>query len=369
MRNGQPAIHHASSRRRIGLTLVLAVSLASALAGEAQAADGNGIACPFPKPEAKRVGAERTKARPIHCGPRGPQGARGARGAKGARGVKGATGATGLQGLAGAQGADGAQGLQGLAGAAGARGADGVQGLQGVTGATGAAGATGADGLDGVSGATGAAGVTGATGATGAAGLQGTPGVDGVAGAQGATGAAGNTGPEGAAGATGATGAAGAEGATGPTGPQGIQGEQGSDAPQGLAAYGYVFSTTNQVVAIGADVQFSDNGTMVGGLSHAPGTSQLTVGTGGDYKVEFSVSAVEPNQFAVFVNGAPAPGGVYGSGAGTQQNEGRLILSLAAGDVVTLQNYQSASAVSLQTLAGGTQTNVNASLLVERLDG
>ncbi len=87
----------------------------------------------------------------------------------------------------------------------------------------------------------------------------------------------------------------------------------------------------------------------------------------GVYAVTFSVSGVEPNQFALFVNGAPVTDTVYGSGAGTQQNTGQVILNLSAGDVLTLVNHSSAAAVILQTLAGGTQTNVNASLLIEKL--
>jgi hypothetical protein len=84
--------------------------------------------------------------------------------------------------------------------------------------------------------------------------------------------------------------------------------------------------------------------------------------------VQFSVSGVEPGQFALFVNGAAAPGTVYGSGAGTQQDNGQVILTLSASDVLTLVNHSSAAAVTLQTLAGGTQTNVNASLLIEKLE-
>ena len=61
-------------------------------------------------------------------------------------------------------------------------------------------------------------------------------------------------------------------------------------------------------------------------------------------------------------------GTVYGSGAGTQQNNGQVILSIAANDVLTLRNHTSAAAVTLQTLAGGTQTNANASILLKKLD-
>ena len=79
------------------------------------------------------------------------------------------------------------------------------------------------------------------------------------------------------------------------------------------------------------------------------------------------MSGVEPGQFALFVNGAAAASTVYGSGAGTQQDNGQAILTLSANDVLTLVNHTSAAAVTLQTLAGGTQTNVNASIVITKL--
>jgi hypothetical protein len=39
------------------------------------------------------------------------------------------------------------------------------------------------------------------------------------------------------------------------------------------------------------------------------------------------------------------------------------------GDVFTLRNHTSAAAVTIQTLAGGTQTNSNASILIRKLGG
>jgi len=59
------------------------------------------------------------------------------------------------------------------------------------------------------------------------------------------------------------------------------------------------------------------------------------------------------------------PSSIYGSGAGTQQNNGQTTLTLAAGTTINLVNHSSAAAVTLQTLAGGTQTNVNASVRIE----
>ncbi|WP_068648190.1 class I SAM-dependent methyltransferase [Paenibacillus antarcticus] len=60
-------------------------------------------------------------------------------------------------------------------------------------------------------------------------------------------------------------------------------------------------------------------------------------------------------------------GTIYGSGAGTQLNMGQALMYLAAGDVLTLRNHSSSAAVTLQTLAGGTHTNVNASVILKLL--
>lgn len=88
----------------------------------------------------------------------------------------------------------------------------------------------------------------------------------------------------------------------------------------------------------------------------------------GTYYVIFSVSGVEPNQFSLFVNGAASvPVEIYGSGAGTQQNIGFGVIVLSAGDVVTVRNHSSAAAVTLQTLAGGTQINANAAISILRV--
>lgn len=87
----------------------------------------------------------------------------------------------------------------------------------------------------------------------------------------------------------------------------------------------------------------------------------------GKYKVAFSVSGVESSQFTLCIDGVPDTKMIYGSGAGTQQNNGQGIITLAAGDVLTLRNHISAAAVTLQTLAGGTQAVENASIIIEQL--
>jgi len=148
-------------------------------------------------------------------------------------------------------------------------------------------------------------------------------------------------------------------GALGPEGDSGTIGD--------LAQFGYIYNVKPQVVPIEGDVIWDTNGILTPGIAHVPGTTQIAVSDAGKYEVHFSVSGVEPNQFAIFINGALAEGTVYGSGAGTQQNTGQAILALACGDVLSLRNHSSTNAVTLQTQAGGTQASINASVLIRKL--
>lgn len=134
-----------------------------------------------------------------------------------------------------------------------------------------------------------------------------------------------------------------------------------------LAQFGYIYNVRPQLVSIEGEVIFDTNGILTPGIAHLPGTTQIAVADAGKYEVHFSVSGIEPNQFAIFINGVLAEGTVYGSGAGTQQNTGQAILALACGDVLTLRNHSSTAAVTLQTQAGGTQASINASVLIRKL--
>jgi len=234
------------------------------------------------------------------------------------------------------------------------RGPAGPAGPAGPVGNTGSTGPIGPAGPQGPIGNTGPQGPIGNTGSQGPIGNTGSTGPIGPAGPQGPIG---NTGPQGPIGNTGPQGPIGNTGPAGPAGP-----------PANLPQYGYVYNKSAQVVPIEADVTFDTNGITTPGITHAPGTSQIHVTVTGDYVAFFSVSTVEPGQFALFVNGAPVMGAVYGSGAGTQQNSGQTMLALSSGDVLTLRNHTSASAVTLQTATGGTQANVNASLAVIKLN-
>jgi hypothetical protein len=228
----------------------------------------------------------------------------------------------------------------------------------------GPAGPQGPAGADGATGPAGADGATGPAGADGATGPAGADGATGPAGADGATGPAGADGATGPAGADGATGPAGADGATGPAGADGAQGPAG---PVAAAEYAYVYNLAAQTIALEADVAFDSNGVITTGFVHAPGDPGVTFVEAGTYEVTFSVSATEPNQMALFLDGTAIAGTTYGSGAGTQQSTGQAIFTAPAGSVLTLRNHTSSAAVGLATPIGGTQPSANASLVIVRL--
>jgi hypothetical protein len=127
-----------------------------------------------------------------------------------------------------------------------------------------------------------------------------------------------------------------------------------------------MYNLSAQVVPVENDVFFDTNGP-ISGFTHPAGANVILVTAAGVYSVTFSVSGAGANQFTLTDQGSPVLGATYGSGAGTQQNTGTVIVALGAGDFVTLRNHTSAGSVTLQTTAGGTQTNVNASLLFVRL--
>jgi hypothetical protein len=327
----------------------------------------------------------------------------GTNGSNGSSGNSGPDGTAGLNGINGAAGTNGATGNNGAAGATGAAGTNGLAGATGATGNNGAAGATGLAGTNGSIGATGATGATGSAGSDGAAGTDGRDGAAGAAGSNGTPGASGFkslvaivaelpgihcvtggvvaksgvdnnsnnvldslevtsttyicNGERGTTGATGATGGTGAQGETGATGPAG----------GGLSAYGYIYALIRQEVAIDAAVLFDAQSDLLN-IEYKVGSSDISILENGNYLVGFSIAGTEPNQFAIFVNGRVVPGSIYGSGAGTQQNNGQVIVRLEKGDTVTLVNYHSAAAVGLQSLSGGTEENVTASVTLLKLN-
>jgi hypothetical protein len=133
------------------------------------------------------------------------------------------------------------------------------------------------------------------------------------------------------------------------------------------SAFAYIYNLTDQYVALEGDVTFDTNGDFVGGITHTLGDSAIVVASDGEYEIDFGISSGMANQFTVFVNGTAVSGSTYGAFKGTRQNNGIIIVGLASGDVITLRNHSSPAGVTLQTLAGGSEVNVNASIVIKRL--
>ncbi|WP_227019254.1 collagen-like triple helix repeat-containing protein [Sinanaerobacter chloroacetimidivorans] len=170
-------------------------------------------------------------------------------------------------------------------------------------------------------------------------------------------------------GPTGPTGDTGPTGPTGDTGPTGPTGDTGPTGPTGGAftvEYAYIYNTGIQTVPVEENILFNANGALLG-LDHIVNTDEIVVGSDGIYSVWFLVAAEEANQFALFQNGMEVPGGIYESGDLTQPNPGMVMIAANEGDVLSIRNHTSLSSVNLQNMAGGTQTNVNASVTILKI--
>lgn len=220
----------------------------------------------------------------------------------------------------------------------GPRGPRGFTGPQGIMGPPGANGATGATGPVGPQGPQGAQGVTGPTGPVGPTGPQGPQGPQGLQGVQGATGATGATGPQGAAGT-------------------------------GLIAYGGLYGTTTDAVALTTTPVALPLGTQMPSSNLTYGTNSVTVTDAGTYELAYGVrgSMSDGSSLTVSVgqNGTAIAATTITDAltSGTPSSvHGQTIVTLSAGDVLTLLASDSGSA----TWTPG--SGANTYLTVKKLD-
>ena len=122
-------------------------------------------------------------------------------------------------------------------------------------------------------------------------------------------------------------------------------------------------------VAIGADVEFPENGpianTAIGRLS----ASSFNLESAGSYLVTFQVSITEAGQLVLTLNGAELPYTVVGRATGASQIVGTAIVTTdVANSVLTVRNPSaSAEALTVTPLAGGALP-VSAHLVIVKLD-
>jgi len=230
---------------------------------------------------------------------------------------------------------------------------NGIDGVAGTTGVTGSIGATGAAGTNGTNGTAGASGSTGATGASGLvslvsitnetsgsnctyAGLKVSSGID-----------------------------------TNSDGSLAVSEIQSTkyvcNGAPASTAFAYIYNFREQAVEKDAAIVFDTTGS-ISGISHENGSAEIGIRNSGIYLISYSVSGTEPNQFALFVNGKILEQSVYGSGVGTQQNNGQVIVELGEKDSITLVNVSGDKAVGLASKIGGDKVNVNASITILKLN-
>jgi BclA-like protein/collagen triple helix repeat protein len=298
-------------------------------------------------------------------GPIGPTGDTGPIGPTGDTGPIGPTGDTGPIGATGDTGPIGPTGDTGPIGATGDTGPIGPTGDTGPIGPTGDTGPIGPTGDTGPIGPTGDTGPIGATGDTGPIGPTGDTGPIGPTGDTGPIGPTGDTGPIGPTGDTGPIGPTGDTGPIGPTGDTGPIGPTGDTGPTGtlnITTYGYVYelaTVADATVVGGADVPFSNNGPL-SGVTHTAGTTTVTVPTTGTYKINYYVNltAGVGSAIAIAVNGTVDASTNVTSLVAVGEISGTAMLSLTAGDVLTLRN-NSAILFTMDLAPGvGAQFNV-----------
>ncbi|MBG0967091.1 hypothetical protein F3I01_29075 [Bacillus sp. SRB1LM] len=83
-------------------------------------------------------------------------------------------------------------------------------------------------------------------------------------------------------------------------------------------------------MVVGSAVSFNTNGPIIGSaLTHVVGTTSLIINTIGTYVADFTLRAVQANQFSLMLNGVPIPGGRYGTGINRIQTTGTGTIALS----------------------------------------
>lgn len=134
-----------------------------------------------------------------------------------------------------------------------------------------------------------------------------------------------------------------------------------------LCEYAYIYDKTDEMVPLEGSFTFDTNGPLSAGITHAAGSSTITVATPGLYQVTYSVSGVQANQLALFVNGVVVPETIYGVGSAFSQNTGSALITLPAGAAITLRNHTSLGPVELFGGQAGTQPGVYASIIIQQI--
>jgi hypothetical protein len=145
----------------------------------------------------------------------------------------------------------------------------------------------------------------------------------------------------------------GSQGKPGPTGPTGPTGS----APNGLAGYAWFFTTSTQIVAAGAAIDFATatNGPQAGSIVtlNLSNTTQFVFDKSGTYAVTYSIVPHEASdEFGLHLNGSAVPGAVVSGSTSGQPIESRVLITVNAEDVLTIANTSARTEEIVQAVPG-----------------
>jgi hypothetical protein len=122
------------------------------------------------------------------------------------------------------------------------------------------------------------------------------------------------------------------------------------------------------MVALEGDVVFSSLHE-ANGVSWSSGSpTQVVVSEDGIYKTYYQLNTQTAAQFAITVNGVPDETTTYGINKGAGQITGRALITLKAGDVLTVRNHSSnVGAVQITSNSGGLNPGVSALFMLFKI--
>jgi len=162
-------------------------------------------------------------------------------------------------------------------------------------------------------------------------------------------------------GATGATGAVGVTGLTGTNGQTGVFGGEFADF------YALMPGDNNSQVAIGAPVQFPQDGPASGSITRLNATDFALTNVG-TYYITFQVSVTEAGQLVLTLNGTEIASTVVGRATGANHIYGTAIVTTTGpGDILSVNNPAgNPAALGITPFAGGASA-VSAHLVIMRI--
>ena len=130
--------------------------------------------------------------------------------------------------------------------------------------------------------------------------------------------------------------------------------------PKGFTTQGSFINTTDQTVALEADAVFMAKveTTNIAWSSFNP--SQVQIMEDGIYSAYFQLNTQTASQFAVTINGVADENTTFGTNKGAGQIDSRSLLTLRAGDILTVRNHSSnVGSVIITSKAGGLDSTIS----------